>query len=193
VGQQIVSYIETTVGRIDFEHAKAFTTTGGEIAFVPIKSFSKILAALFYKQLEDGAEYLFLITFTATEKAVTFTFPSRQMYVMKSSRVAESVNPDFQFQEYDDLSNKVEITANETIDLLCSPVTALFNKPCCVAYHQTGSCYPIRCFLQILFLITPLLFIVPAYSYQNVNLAMISIFFAVYYYGCLLSFILSNA
>ena len=93
VGQQIVSYIETTVGSIDLEHAKAFTTANGEIAFVPIKSFSKMVAALCYRQLEDGSEYLFLITYIAAEKAVSFTFPSGRMKVMKSSGVTESINP----------------------------------------------------------------------------------------------------
>jgi hypothetical protein len=81
------------VGSIDLEHAKAFTTANGEIAFVPIKSFSKMLAALCYRQLEDVAEYLFLITYNATQKGVSFTFPSGQMYVIKSSGVTESINP----------------------------------------------------------------------------------------------------
>ena len=127
VGQQIISYIETTVGSIDLEQAKAFTTANGEVAFVPIKSFSKVLAALCYRQLQDGSEYLFLITYTATEKGVSFTFPSGQMYIMKSSGITESVNPDFQFQQYDDLNNRVGINAN-ILELLflymCSQVIA---------------------------------------------------------------------
>jgi hypothetical protein len=105
VGQQMVSYIETTVGSIDLEQAKAFITANGEVAIVPIKSFSKAVAALCYRQLEDGSEYLFLITYNAAEKVVSFTFPSGQRYVMKSSGIKESTNPDFQFQLYDDVNN----------------------------------------------------------------------------------------
>jgi hypothetical protein len=105
VGQQIVSYIETTVDRIALEHIKAFNTAKGEIAFVPIKSFSRVLAALCYRQLEGGSEYLFLMTYNAAEKVVSFTFPSGQRYVMKSSGIKEFINPDFQFQLYDDVNN----------------------------------------------------------------------------------------
>jgi len=206
MGQEIVSYIETTVGSIDLEHAKAFTTAKGEVAFVPIKSFSRVLAALCYRQLEDGSEYLFLITYNATQKGVSFTFPSGRMYVMKATGVKESANPDFQFQEYDDLSNKVSITANAIIDLLCSPVTnflkftglAFFRIfPQCFCFSIYGGCYipPFCNYLEMLlvisFLSVPLWFIVPAYSYQNSNLEMISILFAVYYYGCFLNMILT--
>jgi hypothetical protein len=183
VGQQIVSYIETTVGSIDIEHAKAFTTTGGELAFVPIKSFSKILAALCYRQLEYGAEYLFLITFTATEKAVTFTFPSGQMYVMKSSGVTESANPDFQFQEYDDLNNKIVTTSDVA---WCIPVTALYNMlfgNCCYCHWTGCGCTPICYFLISLYVIGPLFFIY--YLASDLNRELISIIFAVYFYGCL--------
>jgi hypothetical protein len=195
VGQQIVSYIETTVGSIDLEHAKAFITAKGEVAFVPIKSFSKVLAALCYRQLEDGSEYLFLITYNAAEKGVSFTFLSGQMYVIKSSGVTESANPDFQFQEYDDLSNRVGINDDAIfifIGLLCSPLAALFNRlpaKCCYGIPRYGGtvCNPICIFLKILFLITPLLFIYSAYSYPDLNLEVISIIFAVYYYVCVLA------
>jgi hypothetical protein len=93
------------VDRIALEHIKAFTTAKGEIAFVPIKSFSRVLAALCYRQLEGGSEYLFLMTYNAAEKVVSFTFPSGQRYVMKSSGIKEFINPDFQFQLYDDVNN----------------------------------------------------------------------------------------
>jgi hypothetical protein len=204
VGQQIVSYIETTIGNIDLEHAKAFTTANGEVAYVPIKAFSRVLAALCYRQMEDGSEYLFLITYNATQKSVAFTFPSGQMYVMKSSGVTESINPDFQFQEYNDLSNRVGTNANEIINLLCSPVSnslsfivsRIFQQCFCVPIW--GGCNtPLYCGpLAFLFFIStlsfPLWFIVPAYSSHNSNLEMISILFAVYYYGCLLNMILTN-
>jgi hypothetical protein len=186
VGQQIVSYTETTVGSIDLEHAKSFTTANGEIAFVPIKSFSKMLAALCYRQIEDGAEYLFLITYNAKEKAVSFTFPSGQMYVIKSSGITESANPDFQFQEYNDLSNNVGITATAFIDSLCSPVIAIVDRDCCnVGFPWAGGlqCNPI-CYLFV----APFLFIYAAYSYPVLNLEVISIIFAVYIYGCVLNF-----
>ena len=91
VGKEIVAYVETTVGSINLEQAKAFTIADGEVAFVPIKSFHKMLAALCYRQLEDGSEYLFLITYNAAEKGLSFTFPSGQMYVMKSSGITESM------------------------------------------------------------------------------------------------------
>jgi hypothetical protein len=189
VGQQIISYIETTVGNIDLEDAKAFTTAKGEVAFVPIKSFSKMLAALCYRQLEDGAEYLFLITFTATEKAVTFTFPSGQMYVIKSSGVTESANPDFQFQEYNDLSNNVGITATAIIDSLCSPVISIVGSACGSGYPWAGMHFnPICYFLKILIVVSPFLFIYSAYLYPVLNLEVISIIFAVYIYGCVLNF-----
>jgi len=188
VGQQIITYIESTVGSIDLEHAKAFMTAKGEIAFVPIKSFNKVLAALCYRHLEDGTEYLFLITYNAAEKAVSFTFPSGQMYIMKSSGVTESINPDFQFQQYDDLSNRVNISTNAIIDLLCSP---FYNFEVFYFFRIFTPCLPYGrggiVFCSLLFAIfftVPLFFIVPAYLYQNLNLEMISILFAVYYYGC---------
>ena len=213
VGQQIVSYIETTVGTIDLEHAKAFTTAKGAVAFVPIKSFSRVLAALCYRQLEDGSEYLFLIAYTAAEKAVSFTFPSGRMYVMKATGVKESANPDFQFQEYDDLSNRVNISTNAIIDLLCSPfymfssayfnflydlffikIPYLFSKYCgdpiprgnpiCDVLKRLLSDIVLEILVVISYLSFPLFFIVPAFLYQDSNLEMISILFAVYYYGC---------
>ena len=201
MGQQIVSYIETTVGSIDLEHAKAFTIANGEVSFVPIKSFSRVLAALCYRQLEDGSEYLFLITYNATQKGVSFTFPSGQMYVMKSSGVTESINPDFQFQEYNDLNNRVSINGNAIIDLLCSPLLSFFkfvSNTFLLLFPMCGSCggpyggCPAFCIqLMLLLIITvyslPLFFIVPPFLYQNANLEMISILFAVYYYGCFLA------
>jgi hypothetical protein len=202
VGQQIITYIESTVGSINLEQAKAFITAQGEIGFVPIKSFSKALAALCYRQLEDGSEYLFLITYSAAEKAVSFTFPSGQMYVMKSSGVTESINPDFQFQQYDDLSNRVSINANEIIKLLCSPVSfyltiiggilgsVLFKIfPECANFifgDWTPICVILLTSIFIAVMSVPLWFIVPAYSSSDLNLEMISILFAVYFYGCFL-------
>jgi hypothetical protein len=184
VGKEIITYVETTVGNINLEQAKSFTIAKEEIAFVPIKSFSKMLAALCYRQLEDGAEYLFLITFTATEKAVTFTFPSGQMYVIKSSGVTESANPDFQFQEYNDLSNHVGITATAFIDSLCSPVISIVGSGCWSGYPWAGMHFNPICYLFV----APFLFIYAAYSYPVLNLEVISIIFAVYIYGCVLNF-----
>jgi hypothetical protein len=187
VGQQIISYTETTVGSIDLKHAKAFTIANAEIAFVPIKSLSKVLAALCYRQLEDGSEYLFLITYNAEKKGVSVTFPSGRMYDMKSSGVPESINPDFQFQEYDDLYNKIIINSGLIIGLLCSPVTNFYYHCCYMRFGGGFLCDPICILLHSLFAITPLLLIVYAYSYENANLEISSILFAVYYYGCLLS------
>jgi hypothetical protein len=213
MGQEIVSYIETTVGSIDLEHAKAFTTAKGEVAFVPIKSFSRVLAALCYRQLEDGSEYLFLITYNATQKGVSFTFPSGRMYVMKATGVKESANPDFQFQEYNDLNNRVNISTNAIIDLLCSPfymfssayfsflydlffttIPHLLSKfcgvpsprwnPICDVLERLLSQDVLEILIIISYLSFPLFFIVPAFLYQDSNLEMISILFAVYYYGC---------
>jgi hypothetical protein len=181
VGQQIVSYTETTVGNIDIEHAKAFTTDKDEIAFVPIKSYSKILAALCYRQLEDGSEYLFLLTYNAAEKGVSFTFPSGRMQVMKSRGVTESANPDFQFQEYNDLNNNVKTTdIYSIIELLCGPVGALIIFYCCSRFCNFD-CVRI---MSSIIIVLPLLFIVPAYLFQNSNLEVISILFAVYIEGC---------
>jgi len=213
VGQQIVSYVETTVGIIDLEHAKAFTIANGEVSFVPIKSFSRVLAALCYRQLEDGSEYLYLMTYNATQKGVSFTFPSGQMYVMKSSGIKASINPDFQFQEYDDLSNRVNISTNAIIDLLCSPfymfssayfnflydllfikIPYLFSKYCgdpipmgnpiCGVLERLLSSGVLGILFIISYFSVPLFFIVPAFLYKDSNLEMISILFAVYYYGC---------
>ena len=201
VGQQIVSYIETTVGNFNLEQAKAFTITKDEIAFVPIKSFSKVLAALCYRHLEDGSEYLYLITYNAAEKGVAFTFPSGRMYVMQASGVKESMNPDFQFQQYDDLDNKVGITEKNSLRInfinirgICEPA----GRIAWVATHigffiDELSCGSYtRCEWLILFTVlsVPFLFIAPAYLYENSNLAIISILFAVYYYGCFSFFII---
>lgn len=198
VGQQIVSYIETTVGTINIEHAKAFTIAKDEIAFIPIKSFSKMLAALCYRQLEDGSEYLFLITYNATQKGVSFTFPSGQIYVMKSSGVAESINPDFQFQEHDDLSNNVRINANGII-ILCSPVIAVVG----IVFQILQQIFPeLHCDMGYgydlpspfcLLLIWSILIsvpLLPIYLYQNSNLEMISILYAVYLTGCIFSIVM---
>jgi hypothetical protein len=205
VGQQIVSYVETTAGSINLEQAKAFSIAKGEIAFVPIKSFSKKLASLCYRQLEDGSEYLFLITYTAAEKAVSFTFPSGQMYVMKSSGITESINPDFQFQEYDDLSNKIGINASVILDLLCYPAAVFslipfttawivyllifWDTPCkWVSLGWRGStivCDERYIALALSLAVSfPLLYIVFAYSYPDLNLETASILFAVYFYEC---------
>ena len=198
VGQQIISYIETTVGRINLEQAKAFTNAEGEIAFVPIKSFSKVLAALCYRQLEDGSEYLFLITYNAAEKGVSFTFPSGRTFVMKSSGVKESLNPDFQFQQYDDLDNKVGITCNifENYYIVrpgnCIVVALFFNFsiniPSYIVIWDIG--YNNHAFCLLLIFSFCFCSFVPVYLYQNSNLEMISILFAVYYYGCILYLIL---
>jgi hypothetical protein len=197
VGQQIVFYIETTVGSIDLEHAKAFTTAKGEVAFVPIKSLRGVLAALCYRQLQDGAEYLFLIAYNTTQKGVAFTFPSGRMYVMKPGGVTESINPDFQFQEHDNLNKRISINANDIIDSLCSPVTTILQllislifNPC--SWVVPGSGY--FCFILTWIAIgyVRLLLITNAYSYQNTNLEMISILFAVYYYGCVLAMLPTN-
>jgi hypothetical protein len=213
VGQQIVSYIETTVGNIDLKHAKAFTTAKGEVAFVPIKSFSKVLAALCYRQLGNGSEYLFLITYNAEEKGVSFTFPSGRMKVMKSSGVTESANPDFQFQQYDDLSNNVEINDlqdwREIFAIICEPVASLayisipiaavvyaliFWKPPCMCgggWRPICTCDPRLVKIAFALSLTfPVLFIAFAYSFPDFNfeiLKVLSIIFAAYYYGCVLA------
>jgi hypothetical protein len=193
VGKEIVTYVETTVGSIDLEQAKAFTTAQNEIGFVPIKSFSKVLAALCYRQLEDGAEYLFLITYNATQKSVAFTFPSGRIYVMKSSKVTESINPGFQFQEYDDLQNKVSTDLGvsdisqlmQIIGLLCGPALVTFLLPYLVGLIF-GNFIGELAIAAVLY--GPFLFIVIAYLYQQPNLEIISILFAVYIYGCALAF-----
>jgi hypothetical protein len=209
VGKEIITYVETTVGNINLEQAKSFTIAKEEIAFVPIKSFSKILAALCYRRLEDGSEYLFLITYSATKKEVSFTFPSGQMYVMKSSGVTESVNPDFQFQQYDDLSSKVSMNGlKDFFNFLCDwtygywllgyiilaliydTIRSVFTDdfvPCFILAPMDPSCD----FLLHLLAAIPLIFVVLAYSIPDLNLEIlkiISIIFAVYLYGCTLYF-----
>ena len=200
VGQQIITYIESTVGSINLEQAKSFITAQGEIGFVPIKSFSRVLAALCYRQLEDGSEYLFLITYNAAEKAVSFTFPSGQMYIMKSSGVEKSINPVFQFQEYDDLSNNVGINTNGIIIfILCSPVIAVVG----IVFQILQQIFPeLHCDMGYgydlpspfcLLLIWSILIsvpLLPIYLYQNSNLEMISILYAVYLTGCIFSIVM---
>ena len=205
VGQQIVSYIETAVGSIDFEHAKAFTTANGEVAFVPIKSFSKMLAALCYRQLEDGTEYLFLITHNEKKTGVVFTFPSGQMYVAKSSGVTESINPDFQFQQYDDLRNKISISSggsdfSQLIIIMCVPycltvttvfyLAALFVEIVC--FGCDGLSMLILSFLLAISFVAvaPVLLIFTIYTAypSNPDLKLISKLFALYYYFCLVTY-----
>jgi hypothetical protein len=189
VGQQIVSSIETTVGSINLEQAKAFTSAEGEIAFVPVKSFGKVLAALCYRHLEDGSEYLYLITYNAAEKGVSFTFPSGRTFIMSSSGTKESFNPDFQFQQYDDLDNTVGITGQYLLRLIitriCSPgltVAALVGLIAYIFCYGNRNCDVISASIM---LSVPFLFLVPAYLFENRNLEMISIFLALYYYGCI--------
>ena len=206
VGQQIVSYIETTVGSIDLEHAKAFTTAQGEIGFVPIKSFSKVLAALCYRQLEDGSEYLFLITYNATQKSVAFTFPSGRIYVMKSSKVTESINPDFQFQEYDDLQNKVSTNLGESdlsklIEIVCLPFCAIASTiygigNYLIARCPGGLCWVVLAFtIEYLFTFGPVLLIITVFAEypSNSNLKLFSILYALYYYSCFYSVTVTQA
>ena len=190
VGQQIISYTETTVGRIKLEQAKAFTTAEGEIAFVPIKSFSKVLVALCYRQLKDGSEYLFLITYNAAEKGVSVMFPSGRAFTMNSSGTKESFTPDFQFQPYDDLNNKVGIIesafSSNIIGIICVPALIIIMR---VGIFLDSVCNSPGCdwLIRFILLSAPFLFIVPAYLYENSNLEMISIL-ALYYYGCLFVF-----
>ncbi len=205
VGQQIVSYIETSVGSIDLEHAKSFTTAKGEIAFVPIQSFSKVIVALCYRQLEDGSEYLFLITYNATEKGVSFTFPSGQMYFMKSSGTTESINPDFQFQQYDDLHNKTSISLggsdfSQLMDIICLPfcltrntvmysvayIAVIFCKFTNICSEIGGQYFGL--FFAITFVaVAPVLLIFTIFTAypSNPNFKLISILFALYSYSCL--------
>jgi hypothetical protein len=201
VGQQIVSSIETTVGSINLEKAKAFTTAEGEVAFVPIKSFSKELVALCYRHLEDGSEYLFLITYNSAEKGVSFTFPSGRMYVMQANGAKESINPDFQFQPYDDLNNKVRINYNGLITIIlfsCIPVWHIMERlfiimwAICSFAPNLMVCQAGKLTGYFLMSFGPLLFVFLADSYPDLNLEMISILFAVYYYGCFFPYILAN-
>ncbi len=188
VGQQIGYYIETKVGSLDLEHAKAFTIEKDEVSFVPIKSFSRVLATLCYRQLEDGSEYLFLITYNAEEKAVSLSFPSGQMYVMKTSGVTESANPDFQFQEYDDMNNKVAMYFDSIIAILCFPgfiilrfINSLYLLLFGYLYYVSPVIFYIITFA--IFYSIPLWFIIPALLNSDLSLGLI--LFAVYYYLCL--------
>jgi len=201
VGQQIVASIETTVGRIDFEHAQAFTTDEGDVAFVPLESFSNTLAALCYRQLNNGTEYIFLITFTVTEKALSLTFPSGQIFTIKSTGAEKSINHDFLFQEHDDLKNTVSVypgLIRIIFSFLCFPTETIriflilfFAKtfPQCMSCGLSGDncssfCNVINLVLIVFILFLPFLFLVPAYFNQNSNLKMAGILFAFFYYGC---------
>jgi RsiW-degrading membrane proteinase PrsW (M82 family) len=117
---------------------------------------------------------------------------------MKSSGVTESINPDIQFQEYDDLSNKVRINANGII-ILCSPVIAVVGiifqilqqifpeLHCDMGYgYDLPSPFCLLLIWSILISV-PLL---PIYLYQNSNLEMISILYAVYLTGCIFSIVM---
>jgi hypothetical protein len=201
VGQQIVSYIETTVGSIDLEHAKAFTTTGGEVAFVPIRTFNNELMVLCYRQLENGSKFLFLLTYKSGEKALSFSFPSGQMYLMKSSGFEKSTNPDFQFQQYDDLQNKVSTSELSQLDkIVCLPVAA-FNTllvytvlPIAriISFFYFGDADSPYAMIISIFLALPLIFIFPVLliytiytTYpDNSNLKLLSVLFAIYFYSC---------
>ena len=195
VGQQIVSYVETTVGSVDLEHAKAFAMANGEIAFVPIKSFSRVLAALCYRQLEDGSEYLFLITYNTTQKSVAFTFPSGRIYVMKSSKVTESINPDAQFQQYDDLQNKVRINegGSDLFVIVCLPVCGIIQMISrMIGFMVNLICSDYICAIIVMVsgfffaMIAPVLLNVTVYAAypSNLNLNLLSILFTLYYYSC---------
>jgi hypothetical protein len=211
VGQQIVTYIETKVGSIDLEQAKAFIIDTGEIAFLPIKSFSKELVTLCYRHMEDGSEYLFLIAYNATEKALLFTFPSGLMHVMKSTGVAESVNPDFQFQKNDDLDNRVSLAAEDNllIHIICYPfeinyalLMNFFVYSLLFLTFLTGT--PISNDLTVLIVfvgaliatgvlfLIPILFFVYAFINQDINVGVISIVTMFYYYGCFMAGPFSN-
>jgi hypothetical protein len=123
---------------------------------------------------------------------------------MNSSGTKESINPDFQFQQYDDLNNKFGITTVQyflriLIARICGPAQQiallvafvgllLINDPYCVPFTGNKRCDAILYAV----LSVPLLFIVPAYLYENSSLEMISILFAVYYYGCVLYLILTR-
>lgn len=186
VGKEIITYVETTLGSIDIEHARAFTTANGEVAFVPIKSFQKILAALCYRQLEDGSEYLFLITCNISEKGVSFTFPSGQMYVMKSSGIQETINPDFQFQQNADLQNEVSINVinlTPILLLLCSPwLIVVIIIQSFLSHLHLGWLYML---LHNILISVPYFILIVAALYQEPNLVMIGILLAVYNPVCI--------
>ena len=208
VGQQIITYIESTVGSINLEQAKAFITAKGEVAFVPIRPFNNDFMTLCYRQLENGSEFFFLLTYNAGEKAVSFTFPSGQMYLMKTSGIEEALNPDFQFQHYDDISNKVSINLGgadfcQLIKIICLPdylvvrssiliimITAFpFTLIFCTLTKQCdalGALYLTAIFFIPFVPLAPLLLIYTAYQTDS-NLKLISILFALYWYSCLLS------
>ena len=206
VGQQIVTYIETTVGSIDLGHAKAFSISNGEVAFLPIRPFKNYFMILCYRHLEDGSKYLFLLTYNVGKKAVSFTFPSGQMYFMKASGIEESLNPDFQFQQYDDLSNKVSIntggadlsqlieiiclpyclvgnTILYTIGILSIPVTLIFCKLTKLC-DELGAVFLAFIFAFPFAVLVPFLLIYTAFQLDS-NFKLISILFALYYYSCM--------
>jgi hypothetical protein len=140
---------------------------------------------------------LFLITPNTAEKGVAFTFPSGRAFSMNSSGTKESFNPDFQFQEYDDLDNKVGMTdVNFLISILrgiCEPARIIALVAGLIGFILLGFYFCdtfTRCnrFLYFMSYSVPFLLIAPAYLYENLNLEIISILFAVYYYGCSLLF-----
>jgi len=202
VGQQIISYIETIVGSINLEQAKAFSINKGEAAFVPIKSFRKELAALCYRQLDDGTEYLFLITYNATEKDVSFTFSSGRMYSMKAAGIEESINPDFQFQQYDDLRNTLSINAagadlSKLIQIVCLPYCGLISSLILLIRFMSllfcGGPGASGCNLFLVGIAALIAYLVPvlliftiyaAYPSKS-DLKLSSILFALYYYSCI--------
>jgi hypothetical protein len=166
-----------------------------------------MVAALCYRQQEDGSEYLFLITYNAAEKGVSFTFPSGQMYVMKSSGVTESVNPDFQFQQYDDLHNKISISlggpdSRQLMDIICIPfcltrITVYYLAAFIIIsfceFTNLDFCSGISgAIFSMIFTIAfvavaPVLLIFTIYTAypSNPNLKLTSILFALYSYSCL--------
>jgi hypothetical protein len=131
---------------------------------------------------------------------------------MKSSGVKESINSDFQLQEYDDLSNNVGINYlenwREIFSIICSPsalpmllavsiapfvyILIYWRPPCFWGGVGHGVSCDERIFdiASALSLAIPIFFIAFAYSFPDFNfeiLKVISILFAVYYYGCVLA------
>jgi hypothetical protein len=161
---------------------------------------------LCYLQLEDGSEFLFLLTYTTGEKALSFTFPSGRMFLMKSTGVTESANPDFQFMQYDDLHNNISINSDgsdmsQLIEILCTPYCLIgrlliwgigmmmfpFMLPYCNFTKQCdemGAGFIALILAMPIVLLAPLLLIYTAYQ-TNSNLKLISILFALYFYSCL--------
>jgi hypothetical protein len=188
VGQQIVSYIEDTIGNLNIENAQAFITPQEDFSFVPINSYKKAIGMLCYRKLEDGTAFLYLVEYNLGKKGVSFTFPSGQMYAMKSSGASESLNPDFQFQEYHDLQDKVSTNLGVSdlsqimLIIVCFPVYIVFMYLLMLVFVGAPGAYA---FIAVMLFI-PILFIATAYWYQEQNLEIISILFAVYYYSCLL-------